>query len=76
MKRKAPYVSTLLGDGILALFGALQPNPWQSDDAARAALAMRRELEDYNKELGERGLPTLAIGIGLHRDLFGGAPRR
>ena len=61
------YVSTFLGDGILALFGALQPNPWQANDAARSALAMRAELEDYNKELGERGLPPLAIGVGLHR---------
>ena len=61
------YVSTFLGDGILALFGALQPNPWQANDAAHAALAMRRELEDYNKELGNQGLPTLAIGVGLHR---------
>lgn len=61
------YVSTFLGDGILALFGALQPNPWQANDAVRAALAMRAELEDYNKELAQRGRPTLAIGIGLHR---------
>lgn len=61
------YVSTFLGDGILALFGALQPNPWQGNDAAQAALAMRRELEDYNKELADRGLPSLGIGVGLHR---------
>jgi adenylate cyclase len=63
------YVSTFLGDGILALFGALQPNPWQANDAVGAALAMRRELEDYNKELGAQGLPTLAIGVGLHRGM-------
>ncbi len=61
------YVSTFLGDGILAFFGALQPNPWQADDAVRAALAMRRELEGYNKELGDQGLSPLAIGVGLHR---------
>ena len=29
------HVSTFLGDGILAYFGALQPNPWQCDDAVR-----------------------------------------
>ena len=61
------YVSTFLGDGILALFGALQPNPWQANDAVHAALAMRGELEGYNKELGNQGLPTLGVGIGLHR---------
>ncbi|MDX1649418.1 MAG: adenylate/guanylate cyclase domain-containing protein [Myxococcota bacterium] len=61
------YVSTLLGDGILALFGALEPNPWHANDAVHAALAMRAELDDYNAELARRGLPTLALGIGLHR---------
>jgi adenylate cyclase len=35
------HVSKFLGDGILALFGALTPNPWHADDAVRAALAMR-----------------------------------
>jgi class 3 adenylate cyclase len=61
------HVSTFLGDGILAYFGALQPNPWQCDDAVRAALAMRATLRDYNVELAREGLPPLALGIGIHR---------
>lgn len=61
------YVSTFLGDGILAYFGALEPNPWQCDDAARAALAMREVVRRYNDELGSERLPRLAIGVGLHR---------
>lgn len=61
------YVSTFLGDGILAYFGALAPNPWQCNDAARAALAMREALRGYNRELVSEGLPQLAIGVGLHR---------
>lgn len=61
------HVSTFIGDGILAYFGAFEPNPWQSDDAVRAALAMRHALADYNQELEKDGLPPLAIGIGLHR---------
>lgn len=61
------HVSTFIGDGILALFGALAPNPWQSNDAANAALAMRAALEDYNRELRAEGLPPLSIGVGLHR---------
>jgi adenylate cyclase len=61
------HVSTFLGDGILAYFGALQPNPWQSADAVRAALAMRAALADYNRELEREGLPTLKIGVGVHR---------
>ena len=34
------HVSTWLGDGMLAYFGALRPNPWQCADAVRCALAM------------------------------------
>lgn len=60
------YVSTFIGDGILALFGAMVPNPWQRDDAVHAALAMRRALVDYNDELHREGLPPLSVGIGLH----------
>jgi adenylate cyclase len=61
------HVSTFVGDGILAFFGALRPNPWQANDAVHAALAMRRELADYNEELSAEGLPPLAIGVGIHR---------
>ncbi|HSF07172.1 MAG TPA: adenylate/guanylate cyclase domain-containing protein [Methylomirabilota bacterium] len=61
------HVSTFVGDGILAFFGALQPNPWQCDDAVRAALAMRAAIRDYNEELAKEGLPPLAVGIGIHR---------
>ncbi len=61
------YVSTFIGDGILALFGAMVPNPWQGNDAVHAALAMRCAVADYNKELIADGLPGLAVGIGLER---------
>jgi adenylate cyclase len=61
------HVSTYLGDGILAYFGALRPNPWQCDDAVRAALATRVAIRDYNVELAREGLPPLTIGIGIHR---------
>jgi adenylate cyclase len=61
------HVSTFFGDGILAYFGALQPNPWQCDDAVRAALAMRAAIREYNAELTREGLPPLAVGIGIHR---------
>ncbi|HEX6017763.1 MAG TPA: adenylate/guanylate cyclase domain-containing protein [Burkholderiaceae bacterium] len=61
------HVSTFLGDGVLGYFGALQPNPWQSDDAVRAALAMRAAIADYNRELAREGLPALSVGIGVHR---------
>ena len=61
------HVAKLIGDGMMALFGALQPNPWQTNDAAHAALAMRAALADYNAALRGEGLPPLAVGVGIHR---------
>ena len=61
------HVSTFLGDGVLAYFGAMHPNPWQCADAVRAALAMRQAMHDYNAQLAAEGLPQLAIGIGIHK---------
>jgi class 3 adenylate cyclase len=60
-------VNELIGDGLLALFGALEPNPWQARDAVLAALDMRAALELYNGQLRERSLPQLRFGIGIHR---------
>jgi len=61
------HLAKFIGDGLLALFGALEPNPWQTDDALHAAVAMRAALADYNRELRAEGLPVLAAGIGIHR---------
>lgn len=60
-------VGTFLGDGILIFFGALEPNPWQCDDAVEAALAIRAALARYNAELDRTGLPRIAVGVGVHR---------
>jgi adenylate cyclase len=61
------HVSKFIGDGILALFGALEPNPWQTNDAAHAALDMVAGLREYNAELRASGRPELSVGIGIHR---------
>lgn len=61
------HVSKFMGDGLMALFGAVEPNPWQSRDAVRAALGMRSALVGYNEELRAQSLPELRIGVGIHR---------
>lgn len=61
------HLAKFIGDGFLVLFGALEPNPWQTNDAVHAALAMRAALDAYNLRLAAQGLPTLAAGIGIHR---------
>ena len=60
-------VTELIGDGMLALFGALEPNPWQAQDAVLGALAMREALARYNETLRARSMPELQVGIGIHR---------
>jgi adenylate cyclase len=60
------HVTEFVGDGLLALFGAMEPNPWQGRDAVLAALDMRAELARYNVQLASQGLPQLRFGIGIH----------
>ena len=60
-------VTELMGDGLLALFGALVYNPWHCRDAVNGALAMRKALEEYNVELKSKSLPQLTFGIGIHQ---------
>ena len=60
------HINELVGDGLLALFGALEHNPWQGRDAVLAALEMRSELARYNEELRAKSLPELRFGIGIH----------
>ena len=60
------HINELVGDGLLALFGALENNPWQGRDSVLAALDMRAELARYNEELRAQSLPELRFGIGIH----------
>jgi class 3 adenylate cyclase len=60
------HLVELIGDGLLALFGALEANPWQRRDSVLAALEMRKELGLYNEKLRAKGLPELRFGIGIH----------
>ncbi len=60
------HVTEFVGDGLLALFGALEPDPWQARDAVMAALEMRAELARYNESLRAAGLPELRFGVGIH----------
>ena len=60
-------VTEMMGDGLLALFGALNTNPWQVQDAVLGALAMRKALAKYNEKLRSESLPELSFGIGIHQ---------
>lgn len=60
------HITELVGDGLLALFGALESNPWQCRDAVLAALDMRAALAAYNAQLAAKSHPQLQFGIGIH----------
>ena len=55
-----------IGDGLMALFGV----PYEQGDSAaravRAAAALQREMIKLNQKLKSRGLPEIAIGIGIN----------
>ena len=59
-------VTRFIGDGLMALFGALETNPWQARDAVEASLAMRANLAAYNRTLAAEGLPTIGFGVGIN----------
>ena len=59
-------VDDLIGDGILAVFGAPLSDPDHTRQAVRAAVAMQDALDGLNHRWEARGLPTLRMGIGIH----------
>jgi adenylate cyclase len=59
-------VDKYIGDAIMAVFGAPVPKPQDPVNAVRAAVRMRRALDELNRRLAARDLPTLRTGIGIH----------
>src|SRR5262249_17993837 len=62
-----------MGDAMMAIWGAPLTRPDDPDRAARAAVAMQRELLRLNEQWSARGRRPLAVGIGLHAgEVFAG----
>jgi adenylate cyclase len=59
-------VDKFIGDAIMAVFGAPEPQPDDPLHAVQAALEMRSRLLKINGRFKERGLPEIRTGIGLH----------
>ena len=58
-------VNQMLGDGLMAIFGAPVPSANHREQAVRAALEMIELVELFNLEQTARGAPTIRIGIGI-----------
>ena len=59
-------IDEIIGDAIFVLFGAPFGRPDDPERAVRCAWAMQEALEAFNADSRRRGLPELAMGIGLH----------
>ena len=73
-------VSVLMGDGLMAIFGAPLDDPHAAVHAVEAAKAMVDSLPKVNAQLVDRGANPIDIGIGIHygRVVVGniGSPRK
>jgi class 3 adenylate cyclase/HAMP domain-containing protein len=59
-------IDEILGDGILAFFGAPEPREDHPARAVACALSMQAAMEEINAENEADGLPRLAMGIGVN----------
>jgi adenylate cyclase len=59
-------VDKYIGDAIMVVFGAPEPEANDALRAVRSGVGMRRALARLNARLVERGVPPLKTGIGIH----------
>jgi adenylate cyclase len=58
-------VNQMVGDGLMAIFGAPLPLDNHGEQAVRAALEMIEMVELFNLDQDAAGRPTIQIGIGI-----------
>jgi class 3 adenylate cyclase/DNA-binding response OmpR family regulator len=73
-------IDKFAGDGVMAVFGAPDPQPDHPELALRCALAMQARQQQMNWETWAEGLPPLGMGIGVNTGTviagtFGGGGR-
>jgi len=56
----------LIGDRIMAEFGALIEDPEQEKNAVRTAIEMMNSLTELREKWKKEGIPSIEIGIGIH----------
>lgn len=58
-------VNQMVGDGLMAIFGAPLPLPNHGEQAVRAALEMIEMIDLFNIDQSNQGKPSIRIGIGI-----------
>jgi adenylate cyclase len=59
-------IDKYIGDGLMAFWGAPEPNADHARAACQGALAMGREVEMFNRERRAAGLDACRMRVGLH----------
>jgi len=59
-------IDEIIGDAILAVFGAPEPHENDPERAIACALGMQNCLVHLNKEITKEGYPALEMGIGIN----------
>ena len=68
ISREGGMLDKFIGDAIMAGFGVPVAHEDDVDRAVRAAIAMMRELGQWNEQRLAEGRPAVDIGIGLNTD--------
>ena len=58
-------VNQMVGDGLMALFGAPLPHADHAERAVRAGLEMLEMMAGFNREQVAQGKPEIRIGVGI-----------
>jgi len=66
-------VMQFVGDSVMAVFGAPEPQSDHADGALRAAGAMHRAQSELNRRWESAGLPPFELGVGLSTGLVAAA---
>ena len=69
IRRHRGTLDKYIGDAIMAFWGAPLADADHALHAVQAALAMTARMAELNRELRERGLPEIGLGIGINSGL-------
>ncbi len=74
-------MNKFIGDGLMAVWGVPEPQEDHAERALRAAIDMRRKLDELNGARVREGKKPIRIGIGVHTGvvaagMLGGAEQR
>ena len=64
--RNGGVVDKFIGDAIMAVWGAPQTTPRDTQNALKACLEMRKALEELNTKRAQNQEGAIMIGMGLH----------